>query len=138
LEEANPKLGVGPRSTHFFILCIEDVMRIHPFDQMEDYGEVESNSYVLYFDIPKKHMEPNPSMAKMLYFQSTRNRLLICSLLLREPNQKFDVKLSKRLKSSRWCDKKCIVMLLLWSKEPQRWNDQKLYKMFKSSKWKHK
>lgn len=74
-------------------------MRIHSLSQIIECGETKNDFYILDFDIPKKHIEPNPSMAKMLNFQSTRNGLLIRSLLPREPKQKFDAKLGKRLKS---------------------------------------
>ncbi|KAF3645625.1 hypothetical protein FXO38_19562 [Capsicum annuum] len=72
LEKANPKLGVGPRSTYFSTLGIEDVMRIHPVEQMKDCGVTESDSYTLEFGIPNEHREPRPSMAKEPYFQFTR------------------------------------------------------------------
>ena len=84
LEEANPKLGVGPRSTHFLTLGLEDVMRIHPFEEIEDYGEAESDSYILEFDIRKEHIEPYPSMDKILNFWSTRNGLLMFLILPKE------------------------------------------------------
>lgn len=104
LKETIPKLGVGPRSTYFSTLVIDDVMRIHPFNQMEDYGEVESNSYIFELVIPKDHIEPHPSKAKMINFQCTRNGLLMCLLLPKEKIQKFDVNLGKRFKFSKWRD----------------------------------
>lgn len=47
-------------------------------------------------------MESHPSMVKELNSQCKRNDLMICSLLPNEPNQKFDAKLGKMFKSSKW------------------------------------
>lgn len=68
---------------------------------MVECEENEYKPYILEFDIPKKYMEPHSSMAKVLNARCATSGLLICSLLPKKPNRKFDVKLGKRFKSSK-------------------------------------
>ncbi|KAF3681585.1 hypothetical protein FXO38_01640 [Capsicum annuum] len=110
-EEASSEVGVRPHSNHFLIFCLEDVRRIHPPRQMMNCGEKEDHPYILGFDTPKEHMEAPPSMAKELNFQCTTSGQLMFLPLPKEPNQKFDVKLGKRVSS---CTHMTIVIDLQW------------------------
>lgn len=82
---AAPKLGKRPHSIHFSILCLVDLMKVNPPDQVMNIGKREKFLYILEFSLPNGHTEIPSSKAKKLNFRCPISGLLRFSPLLNNP-----------------------------------------------------
>lgn len=136
--ETIPELPKRPHSNHFSALSSMELITINPPEQILNEGENELFPCILEFVPPNGYAKTPILKTKKLKDQCHIIVLLMFSSLPNKPTRKFDAKLGKGLKSSKWHDITCIIMPLHFPNAPQRCNDRKLGKKFKSSKWRHK
>ncbi|KAF3628483.1 hypothetical protein FXO38_28224 [Capsicum annuum] len=105
-----------PHSNYFSTLWLVDVRKVHLPKQIMDSGEKEHHSYILEFDIPKKHTKDPHSKAKEINLQILTSGLLNFLPSPKEPNCKVDLKMDKRgslstrsIKAINISDMFCIV-----------------------------
>lgn len=113
-EDANRdtilKLRDGPHSIHFSRLFLVDVKKFHLPKKIIDFLEKENHPYTLEFDIRKEYIEALYSKDKEINFQSSTSGLLMFLPLPKDLNWRFNVKLCKRFKSSKWWDRGYITI----------------------------